>query len=443
MPCTVAIVGRPNVGKSTLFNRLVGQRQAIVDDTPGFTRDRRQGKGTLGGLTFTVFDTAGLEDADDASLQGRMVQQTEDAVDAADVVLFLIDGRAGLTPLDRHFAAWLRSRATPILLIVNKCESAAAETGVFDAYALGMGEPIAISAEHGLGMAELVDALAPFAAEDGSRETANDDAGPLKLAIVGRPNVGKSTLINRLVGEERLLTGPEAGITRDAIAVDWQWREWTIRLVDTAGLRRKARVSDRLERLSVGDALRAIRFAEVVVLVLDSRAMPERQDLTIARMVANEGRALVIGINKWDLVEDADTALNALRDRLRTSLPQVRDVPTVTLSAKYGRGLDRLMDAVVRIYEIWNRRITTAQLNRWLEEVTARHPPPLAAGRPIRLRYMTQVKARPPTFAIFVNKPADLPESYMRYLTNALRDDFGLAGAPIRMSLRKGKNPYV
>ncbi|MCP4330040.1 MAG: ribosome biogenesis GTPase Der [Alphaproteobacteria bacterium] len=446
MSFTVAIVGRPNVGKSTLFNRLVGRRQAIVDDTPGVTRDRRDGEGGIGGLQFTVFDTAGLEDAADATLEGRAARHTADAVAASDVVLFVIDGRAGVTPIDRHFAAWLRDRDKPVILIVNKCDGAAAQSGVLDAFGLGMGDPIAISAEHGLGIADLIDALVPF---DRSEEADSADldeverTGPLQLAIAGRPNVGKSTLINRLIGEERLLTGPESGITRDAIAIDWQWQDRAIRLFDTAGMRRKARVSERLEQMSVDDTLRAVQFAEVVVLVLDARTMLERQDLTIARLVADEGRALVLALNKWDLVTDANAALAALRDRMKTSLPQVKDVPAVPVSALTGRGLDHLMAAVFEIHETWNRRVPTAALNRWLEAMVETHPPPLAAGRPIRLRYMTQVKARPPTFAVFANKPGELPDSYLRYLTNALRADFDLKGVPIRIALRKGKNPYT
>ena len=446
MPFTVAIIGRPNVGKSTLFNRLVGRRQAIVNDRPGVTRDRREGRGRLGGLDFTVLDTAGLDDADEASLEGRMMLQTASAVADSDLVLFVIDGRAGVTPIDSYFADWLRSREKPVILVVNKCEGAAAEAGVLDAYALGAGEPIAISAEHGLGMGELFDALQPFVGVDRGAEDEAAGAGgggPLQLAIVGRPNVGKSTLINRLVGEERLLTGPEAGITRDAIAVEWQWRDRPVRLVDTAGLRRKARVSDELEKMSVDDTLRAIRFAEVVVLVLDARMMLERQDLTIARMVADEGRALILAVNKWDLIRDTKAALGALNDRMMTSLPQIKGVPTVPLSALTGRSLDRLMDAVFDIYDVWNKRVSTGELNRWLEAVTDSHPPPLSAGRRIRLRYMTQVKARPPTFAVFASKPGDLPASYSRYLVNLLRDDFGLHGVPIRLAMRKGKNPYA
>jgi GTP-binding protein len=443
MSFTVAIVGRPNVGKSTLFNRLVGQRQALVDDTPGVTRDRREGKGDLGGIEFRLVDTAGLEDAPRATLEGRMIRQTEEAVANADVVLFLIDGRAGVTPLDRHFAEWLRVAGRPVVLVVNKCEGSASEAGVLDAHSLGLGEPIPISAEHGLGLADLAEALLPF--EDRDRLTAPEtaDQTPFRLAVVGRPNVGKSTLVNRLIGEERLLTGPEAGITRDAIAVEWKWRDRPLRLYDTAGLRRKARISDRLERLSVGDTLNALRFAEVVILVLDARTMLERQDLTIARMAAEEGRALVWGLNKWDLIDNPDAALATLRDRLERSLPQLRDVPAIPISALNGRGLDRLMDAVLEIHEIWNRRVGTAELNRWLEEMTVDHPPPLAAGRRVKLRYMTQVKTRPPTFAVFVNKPADLPDSYLRYLTNALRTDFGLGGVPIRIMTRKGKNPFA
>ncbi len=470
MPFTVAIVGRPNVGKSTLFNRLAGKRLALVDDTPGVTRDWRAADAHLGGLSFTVVDTAGLEEAFDDSLEARMRRQTEQALARADVALFLIDARAGVTPLDRHFAAWLRRLPTPVVLVANKAEGRAGASGLYEAFELGMGEPVPLSAEHGEGMGHLVEALMPFAPKDpeeddekggdaagppaaeaeegevpiGDREeTPEERARPIQIAIVGRPNVGKSTLLNALVGEERVLTGPEAGMTRDAIAVDWTWRDRRIRLVDTAGLRRRARVDEKVEKLAVADALRVIRMAQVVVLVLDAGQILDRQDLTIARMVIEEGRALVIAVNKWDAAEDRAVALKQLEDRLTASLAQARGVRTVTISALRGQKLDALMDAVVQTYEVWNRRIPTSQLNRWLEGVTEHHPPPLAEGRRVKIRYMTQVKARPPTFALFVNKPLDLPEAYQRYLIQTLRDSFDLPGAPLRRVLRKGKNPYV
>lgn len=471
MSFTVAIVGRPNVGKSTLFNRLVGKRLALVDDLPGVTRDRREGNARLGGLEFTVIDTAGLEEAFDESLEARMRRQTERAIADADVALFLIDARAGVTPLDRHFSAWLRKVSTPVILVANKAEGRAGEAGLFEAFELGLGEPVPISAEHGEGMADLVEALLPFAppeedapedmaaeaadGEDAIPPTQADDAGPseaappeednrpIQLAIVGRPNVGKSTLFNSLIGEERVLTGPEAGMTRDAITVEWSYRDRPFKLVDTAGLRRRARVDDKLEKLAAADGLRAVRLAHVVVLVVDAAAILDRQDLTIARMVIEEGRALVIAVNKWDAVTDKTAALKLLSDRLEAQLPQIRGVPTVTMSALRGQNLNGLLDAVLRIYTVWNRRISTAQLNRWLADVTASHPPPLSQGRRIKLRYATQIKARPPTFALWVSKPVDLPDSYQRYLVNSLRDDLDLPGVPIRLLLRKGRNPYA
>lgn len=445
MPFTVAIVGRPNVGKSTLFNRLVGRRAAIVHDTPGVTRDRREGDASLYGLSFRVIDTAGLEEADEASMEGRMRAQTERAVAEADVVLMLIDARAGVTPMDQHFADWLRRQPKPVILVANKSEGRAGEPGYYEAYSLGLGEPVAVSAEHGEGMADLHDAIAAHRPEEPEQEAeAEPEAeGPLRLAIVGRPNVGKSTLVNRLIGEDRLLTGPEAGITRDAIEVEWEHDGRPVRLVDTAGLRKRANVVEKLEKLSVADTLAAIRRAEVVVLVLDARAMLEKQDLTIARMVIREGRALVLAVNKWDLIEDRRDALRRLHDRLETSLPQVRGIPTVTLSALTGAGLTRLMDRVVEVRDVWNRRVPTGQLNRWLEDMVAHHPPPAVKGRRIKLRYITQPKARPPTFVIFTSRPEELPDAYTRYLVNGLRDTFDLPGVPLRLFLRKGRNPYA
>ncbi|UCH72889.1 MAG: ribosome biogenesis GTPase Der [Rhodospirillales bacterium] len=453
MTFTVAIVGRPNVGKSTLFNRLVGKRLALVDDTPGVTRDWREGEARIADLRFRVLDTAGLEDAAPESLAGRMSRQTLSALAAADVALLLIDARAGITPVDQHFAAELRKRTTPVILIANKCEGRGGEIGLTEAFSLGLGDPVPISAEHGEGMGDLYEALRAYAeasepsspGAEGATEAAIGEpveGGRLQLAIVGRPNVGKSTLINKLVGAERLLTGPEAGITRDAIAVDWEFKGHPIRLIDTAGLRRRARISEKLEKLSGADTMRAARYAQVVVLMLDAEAMLEKQDLTIARHVVDEGRALVVAANKWDLVRDKRAALNGLRERLADSLPQVRGVPVVTISALEGRNLDKLMDAVVRIYGVWNRRVPTAKLNDWLALMTESHPPPLAAGRRVRLRYMTQIKTRPPSFAIWTSRPQAVPDSYIRYLMNGLRDAFGLAGVPLRIHLRKGRNPY-
>ncbi|HWI26698.1 MAG TPA: ribosome biogenesis GTPase Der [Stellaceae bacterium] len=447
MGLTVTIIGRPNVGKSTLFNRLVGHRLALVDDTPGVTRDRREGEAALGDLRFRVIDTAGLDEAASGSLGARMQEQTARALAGADVALFLIDARTGVTPLDRHFADGLRRGKAPVVLVANKAEGRAGESGLLDAFELGLGEPVAISAEHGEGMAELFAALSPFAAapetavSEGPGEAGEDR--PLQLAIIGRPNVGKSTLVNRLLGEERVLTGPEAGITRDAIATLWQWRGRKVRLIDTAGLRRRPKVEEKLEKLSVAETLRAIRFAEVVVLVLDAMQGLEKQDLTIAEMVEEEGRALVLAVNKWDLVEDRQAALRRVKDRLETSLPQLQGVRLVTLSALSGAGLARLMPAVIETHEAWNRRISTPRLNRWLVRVQDRHPPPLVSGRRLKLRYMAQANIRPPTFALFASKPGDLPETYRRYLVNLLREDFDLPGVPIRMMLRKGKNPFA
>jgi len=468
MSFTVAIIGRPNVGKSTLFNRLVGRRLALVDDTPGVTRDRREGEGRLGTLRFRVIDTAGLEEATDDSLEARMRRQTEQAVREADVVLMMYDARAGITPLDRHFADWLRQVSVPVLVLANKAESRAADAGVYEAYELGLGDPMAVSAEHGTGLGDLADALEAFAppevlepepelesvpsdsataaspeelAEEGP--DAEDPNRPITMAIVGRPNVGKSTLMNALLGADRVLTGPEAGITRDAITVDWSWKGRTIHLVDTAGMRRRARVADKLEKLSVADGLRAVDYAQVVVLVLDADAILDRQDLTIARKVAEEGRALLIAVNKWDAAADKTASLARLRDRLETSLPQIKGVPTVTISALRRRNLDRLMDAVIDLYAVWDRRVPTGQLNRWFQTMMEEHPPPIVSGRRLKLRYITQIKSRPPTFAIWTTRPGEIPDSYLRYLVNGLRERFDLPGVPIRLTLRKGRNPHV
>ena len=442
MVLTVAILGRPNVGKSTLFNRLAGRRLALVDDTPGLTRDRREAEGRLGDLRFRMIDTAGLEDAAPGDLAARMQEQTHRALAAADVALLVVDTRAGVTALDRHFANWLRRAGKPVILVANKAEGAAF-SGAFEAFDLGLGDPVPISAEHGEGLNALFAALTPLA-DAAARDPAQErEERALKLAIVGRPNVGKSTLVNRLLGEERMLTGPEPGTTRDAIALPWQWRGRRIELCDTAGLRRRPKVEEKLEKLAVGDALRAIRFAEVVVLVVDATQALERQDLTIARLVADEGRAMVLAVNKWDLVRDKKAALALIKEGLETSLPQLAGLSAVTVSALEGKGLDRLMQSVLAAEAAWNRRIPTPRLNRFLAEAQERNPPPLVSGRRLRLRYATQVNVRPPTFALFASKPGELPDSYRRYLTNLLREAFDLPGVPIRMMLRKGRNPYA
>jgi GTP-binding protein len=444
MAFTVAIIGRPNVGKSTLFNRLVGKRLALVDDTPGLTRDRREGEAQLGPLHFRIIDTAGLEEVGEETLEGRMLAQTEAALETADLALMLIDARAGVTPVDAYFSDWLRRRSMPVILVANKCEGKAGDAGLAEAYALGLGEPLPLSASHGDGLVELHDAIAAHAPDSDDDGATSDARGPLRLAILGRPNAGKSTLINYLIGEERMITGPEPGITRDAIAIPWTWHDQPIRLFDTAGLRRRARIDDRLEKLSASDAMRAMAFAEVVVLLSEAAAPLERQDLTIARKVTEEGRALVIALSKWDLVRDRRSILAAARETLETSLPQVKGVPLVTVSGRTGDGVARLMSAVLAVYERWQRRVPTASLNRWLDEMVMRHPPPLApGGRRLRLRYMTQAKGRPPTFVIFANRPSALAESYQRYLQNGLREAFDLDGVPIRIRLRKSENPYA
>lgn len=451
MSFTVAIVGRPNVGKSTLFNRLVGARRALVDDEPGVTRDRREGEGRLGDLTFKVIDTAGLEDADRESLSGKMQAQTAAAMAQADAVLFLVDARAGTTAVDRAFANLVRKSGKPAILVANKSESRAGEAGVLESYALGLGDPVAVSAEHGEGLADLYGALRT-ALPDATAETdpdqvpdsaVEDQQKPIRIAVVGRPNTGKSTLINHLLGEERLLTGPEAGITRDAIAVDLAWRGQRLRIYDTAGLRRRSRVAEKLEKLSVADALNAIRFAEVVIVLVDAQAPFEEQDIRIADLVEREGRALVIGINKVDLIERQPGVRPRLREEADRALPQVKDVPVVALSATSGEGLDRLMAAVMDAHAVWNRRVPTAALNRFLSQALEAHPPPAIAGRRIRLDYMTQPKSRPPTFVLFSSRASSLPETYRRYLVNDLREAFALPGTPIRLVLRAKANPYA
>ncbi|WP_417844214.1 ribosome biogenesis GTPase Der [Thalassospira sp.] len=528
MTLKVAIIGRPNVGKSTLFNRLVGKKLALVDDQPGVTRDRRYGKARLGHLTFTVIDTAGLEEAFDGSIEGKMRQQSEIAFEDCDVALFLIDARAGLSPLDNHFADWLRKRKKPVHVIANKHEGRAQDPGLYEAYGLGLGDVAPISSEHGQGMELLIDILLPYweddrqkerdarkaaradlvrstPTEDDADDDSNDDIendndtdadfgpdfdgdddididldsddfpnglggtlksveengefdeeddeedaddlprdkGKIQLAIIGRPNVGKSTLMNQLLNENRVMTGPQAGLTRDAIAVDWNFNGREIRLVDTAGMRRKKKIDDRVEKLSVSDTLRVIRYAQVAVLMIDATNTIDKQDLTIARMVLEEGRALIIGVNKWDLVDDKSAYMKHLSDTLESSFAQARGIPVVTLSALTGRGSERIMPTVLDIYDIWSRRIPTSQLNRWLEETTERHLPPVISGRRIRLRYMTQAKSRPPSFFINCSKAAELPESYTRYLINGLRDDFDMPGVPIRIYLRSSDNPFA
>ncbi|MDM8165287.1 ribosome biogenesis GTPase Der [Roseovarius sp.] len=465
MTFSLAIVGRPNVGKSTLFNRFVGKRLALVDNQPGVTRDLREGEGRLGDLRFTVIDTAGLEEATDASLEGRMRKLTERAVDMADVCLFLIDARTGVTPTDELFADILRKRCDHVILAANKAEGSAADAGVIEAYALGLGEPVRLSAEHGEGMNDiythlmpLADAFAKRAAaeapdtdialdeaeaeEDGVRRPTADR--PLQVAVVGRPNAGKSTLINKILGEDRLLTGPEAGITRDAISLKLDWEGLPVRIFDTAGMRKKARVQDKLEKLSVSDGLRAVKFAEVVVVLLDAAIPFEQQDLRIADLAEREGRAVVVAVNKWDIETEKQQKLRDLREAFDRLLPQLRGAPLVTVSAKTGQGLDRLRAAVEKAHDVWNRRVSTARLNRWLTGMLEAHPPPAPGGRRIKLRYMTQAKTRPPGFVVMCSLPEKLPDSYSRYLINGLREDFDMPGTPIRLHMRSqaDKNPY-
>ncbi len=444
----VAIVGRPNVGKSTLFNRLVGKRLALVDDRPGVTRDRREGDVTLIGLGFRIIDTAGFEDDDPASLPGRMRAQTQAAVREADVALFMIDARAGVTPLDEEIARWLRSEDTPVVVLANKAEGRAGDAGVGEAFALGFAEPLPFSAEHGEGLADLFDALLPYLnrpegeAGEESEDEVYDEDGPLKLAIVGRPNAGKSTLVNRLLGEERMITGPEAGITRDSIAIDWHWQGKAVRLIDTAGLRRKAKVEDKLERLSAADTMHAVDFAEVVVLLLDATRGLEAQDLRIADQVLQEGRALIIALNKWDVAENPPSLFQGVRGALDEGLAQVKGLPLLTVSAETGRGLDQLMAAAFASREAWSRRISTGQLNRWFEAAVAKNPPPAPGGKRIKLRYLTQAKTRPPGFILFGTRVDQLPESYRRYLVNGIRRELGFGAVPVRLTLRAPKNPF-
>lgn len=442
---TVAIVGRPNVGKSTLFNRLVGRRLALVDDQPGVTRDRREGEARLGDLRFTVVDTAGLEESAPDSLSGRMWAQTKTAIAQADAIFFMIDARQGPTPVDRAFAAVVHKAGKPTVLIANKMEGSAGEEGWLGAYELGLGEPVPISAEHNEGMADLYDALRaalPEATALAEEEAAFAEAHAIRVAIVGRPNAGKSTLINRLIGEERLLTGPEAGITRDAIAVDLSWQGRQFRLYDTAGLRRKSRIEEKLEKLSVSDALNAIRFAEVVVVLIDVEHAFEEQDQRIADLVEQEGRALVLAISKWDLQEVKPGAIKKLREQAEEKLTQVKGIPLVAVSGLTGEGLDRLMRAIVDAHEVWNRRVPTAALNRWFEQAISAHPPPAVSGRRLKLNYITQAKTRPPSFVLFCTRAEALPDAYKRYLLNALRETFDLPGTPIRLILREKGNPF-
>lgn len=472
MTFTIAIIGRPNVGKSTLFNRLVGKKLALVHDTPGLTRDWREAEGTLRGLSFKVIDTAGLEETFDQSIEGRMRQQTERALARADMAFLVVDARSGITPMDRYFADWLRKQKVKSVLIVNKCESKAAMSGMYEAYELGLGEPIPISAEHGEGMDEIYNLIRPYVQAETSEELGETEEGelekyfqkyqeggetgfgdeeappedpenPIKIAIVGRPNVGKSTLMNALVGEERSMTGPEAGITRDAVHVDWQFNGVKMRLVDTAGLRKKSRVFETIEKMAVDDTLRAIRLAQVAILVIDAETLFEKQDFFIGGHVVDEGRALIVAVNKWDKIKNKEETLDELRYLIAKTLPQVKDVPLVTISALQGKRLDQLMQTVLDVYKLWNKRVPTGKLNRWLRAMESQNPAPLVQGRQNRLRYITQIKARPPTFGLWLSRPGDYPDSHNRFIVNSLRRDFDIPATPIRLVLKTSKNPYA
>lgn len=446
----VAIIGRPNVGKSTLFNRLVGKKLALVDDRPGVTRDRREGDAELLGLNFRVIDTAGFEEDDPQSLPGRMRAQTQAAVNSADVALFVIDARAGVVPLDEEIGRWLRGSKTPVILLANKAEGRAGESGVLEAFGLGFGDPIPFSAEHGEGLSELFSALLPHLERDEIETEQEDDespGAPLKLAIVGRPNAGKSTLVNRMLGEDRMITGPEAGITRDSISIDWTWRDSEgrdrqVRLIDTAGLRKKSKVEDKLERLSAADTRHAIDFAEVVVLLLDATRGLEAQDLRIADQIFSEGRAMIIALNKWDTVENGAPLYQGVRATLDEGFAQVKGVPLLTISAATGKGIDTLLQVAFETREAWSKRVTTGQLNRWFETAIEKNPPPAPGGKRIKLRYVTQIKTRPPSFVIFGTRVDELPESYRRYLVNGIRRELGFGAVPVRLTLRAPKNPF-
>ncbi|MGY2805863.1 MULTISPECIES: ribosome biogenesis GTPase Der [unclassified Bradyrhizobium] len=453
MPFTIAIIGRPNVGKSTLFNRLVGQKLALVDDEPGVTRDRREGQARLYDLDFTIIDTAGLDEGAKGSLTARMQEQTETAIELADALMFVIDARVGLTPTDRAFADFARKANKPVVLVANKAEGKHGEIGAMESYALGLGDPVQISAEHGEGMGDLHEALSALVPEtpeeddelEDDEEISEEEAAqrPIRVAIVGRPNAGKSTLINHLLGEERLLTSPEAGTTRDSIAVEITWQGRQFRVFDTAGLRRRSRIEEKLEKLSVADALRAVRFAEVVVMMMDAQNKFEEQDLRIADLIEREGRAIVLAVNKWDLVERKPNQISQLRTDADHWLPQVKGAPIVAVSGLMGEGIDRLMTAIQEAYAVWNRRLPTSALNRWFEQAIQANPPPAVSGRRLKLNYITQVKARPPSFVLFCSRADAIPRSYLRYLINSLRETFDLPGTPIRITLREKANPFA